>query len=107
MSEDNQQFLYLTTTGWKSGKPHEIEIWFIQHDGKYYLVSEHQQHSHWVKNIKKEPRILIRLGKTTYQGEGRLVDRRKEHELAAEVSNLMNKKYKWSDGLIVELVASD
>jgi hypothetical protein len=23
-------YLYLTTTGWKSGRPHEIEIWFTE-----------------------------------------------------------------------------
>jgi hypothetical protein len=38
---DNEpQFLYLTTIGWKTGNPHEIEIWFVAHDGRYYVVSE-------------------------------------------------------------------
>ncbi len=25
-------YLYLTTTGRRSGNPHEIEIWFVAHD---------------------------------------------------------------------------
>ena len=39
-------FLYLTTTGWKSGKLHEIEIWFIEHAGNFYLCAEHRDQSH-------------------------------------------------------------
>ena len=27
---DNPQFLYLTTKGWKTGKQHKIEIWFVR-----------------------------------------------------------------------------
>ncbi|MDV3244322.1 MAG: nitroreductase family deazaflavin-dependent oxidoreductase [Nitrososphaerales archaeon] len=99
----SQDFLYLTTTGWKSGKPHEIEIWFVQHGGRYYLVSEHGERSHWVQNIKNQPKVSFRVDKHTYEGKGRPVDRKKEPELSAEVSTLMNKKYKWSDGLFIEL----
>ena len=31
------EFLYLTTTGRRSGQPREIEIWFTSRDGRYYL----------------------------------------------------------------------
>jgi deazaflavin-dependent oxidoreductase (nitroreductase family) len=106
VSADSQQFLYLTTKGWKSGKPHEIEIWFVPHNGKYYLVSEHRGRSHWVQNIKNEPKVSFRVANATYKGEGRLVDGEKERKLAGEVSSLMNKKYKWSFGLIIELTLS-
>ncbi len=37
------QFLYLTTKGWKTGKVHEIEIWFVEQNEKYYVLSEHKK----------------------------------------------------------------
>jgi len=103
VAAERQQFLYLTTTGRKTGKPHKIEIWFVARDGKYYLVSEHGERSHWVQNVKNDPKVSFSVGGDTYRGKGRTINRRKESELAAEISALMNTKYKWSDGLIVEL----
>ncbi|TLY15683.1 MAG: nitroreductase family deazaflavin-dependent oxidoreductase [Thaumarchaeota archaeon] len=103
VSAEHQQFLYLTTTGRKTGKPHKIEIWFVARDGKYYLVSEHQDRSHWVQNLKDDPKISFTVGKDTYRGRGRMIDRKNESELAAKITALMNAKYKWSEGLIVEL----
>ena len=40
MPDKEPEFCYVTTTGWKSGKPHEIEIWFVSHAGAYYIVAE-------------------------------------------------------------------
>lgn len=93
----------MTTTGWKSGRPHDIEIWYVGHEGKFYLISEHEQRSHWVQNIMRQPIISFRVGQSKYKGSGRPVDREKEADLAQAVSDLMNKKYGWSTGLIVEL----
>ena len=42
MREYKPEFLYLITTGWKSGQPHEIEIWYVEHDSCYYLCAEHR-----------------------------------------------------------------
>jgi hypothetical protein len=38
-----------------------------------------------------------------YEGEARVIDFLKESQLAAQVSEMMNAKYKWDQGLIVEL----
>jgi hypothetical protein len=38
-----------------------------------------------------------------YMGLGRIVDADDERELAKKVTELMETKYQWSDGLIVEL----
>jgi hypothetical protein len=38
-----------------------------------------------------------------YEGEARVIDFMKESQLAAQVSAMMNAKYKWDQGLIVEL----
>ena len=96
------EFLYVTTTGWKTGKPHEIEIWYVEHKGHYYIVSEHRERSHWVQNIQHNPAITVRVGDETFSGTGRVVDA-SETDLVAAVAQKMDAKYQWSDGLIVEL----
>lgn len=95
-------FLYLKTKGWKTGKLHEIEIWYVELNGRFYLVSEKREKSHWVKNILKDPKISFRVGDQVHDGFGRVVDS-KERELASKVRELMNHAYDWSDGLIIEL----
>lgn len=97
------QYLYLTTTGWKSGAAHEIEIWFVEHAGRYYLVSEKRERSHWVQNIRHNPAVTFRVGERAFAGTGRVVEPSAEPELAAQVARLMDSKYGWSDGLMVEL----
>jgi deazaflavin-dependent oxidoreductase (nitroreductase family) len=101
----NPEFLYLTTTGWKSGKPHEIEIWFVEHEGRYYLVSEHREQSHWVKNILHNSNISFWVEGHTHQGSGCIIDPQTEPELAAIASAKMDAKYGWSEGLIIELAS--
>ena len=101
--EYKPEFLYLTTVGWKSDKPHEIEIWYVAHDNCFYLIAEGREESHWVKNIQQNPLISFWVQGQTYKGTGRALDRATEPELAQTISALMQAKYKWSDGLIVEL----
>lgn len=97
------EFLYLTTTGRKTGTPHEIEIWYVAHEGRYYLVAEHRERTHWVQNILRNPVIAFWVEGVTYEGSGRVIDPQAEPTLAAEIAALMEAKYQWSDGLIVEL----
>ena len=101
--QSGPDFLYLTTTGWKSGNPHEIEIWFTELDGRYYLISEGGERAHWVQNLRRQPQMSFRVGGRTFQGTGRVVDAEGEPELHATVSKLFTKKYDWAEGLIVEL----
>lgn len=105
MSEQQPEFLYLTTIGWKSGKQHRIEIWFVNYNDKYYYVmSERGKHAHWVQNVMHNPRISFAVNYDTWEGTARIVDQEEEPKLAAEVSNLMSTKYGWNEGLIVELI---
>lgn len=98
-------YLYLTTTGQRSGRPHEIEIWFVAHNGAYYLVAEKYDRAHWVQNIRHNPAVQFRIAGEQFQGQGRLVDASAEAELVAAVAALMDAKYGWSQGLVVELRA--
>jgi deazaflavin-dependent oxidoreductase (nitroreductase family) len=94
----------LTTRGWKTGNHHRIEIWFVEYGERYYIISERLENAHWVQNIKHDPKVSFSIdNENVFEGTARIVDKEKESELAAEVLKLMNTKYKWSQGLIVEL----
>jgi F420H(2)-dependent quinone reductase len=99
----NQQFLYLTTKGWKTGIQHGIEIWFVSYSNRYYVVSERKEKAHWVQNIMHNPGVMFTVSSKSFEGIARIIDKDSESKLAGKVSNLMNTKYGWSDGLIVEL----
>jgi hypothetical protein len=66
-------------------------------------MSELGENAHWVQNINHNARISFSIDGLTYNGEARVIDLLKESQLAAQVSELMNAKYKWDQGLIVEL----
>lgn len=100
--EYRDEFLYLTTTGWRSGNPHEIEIWYVEHDGAYYLCSEHREQSHWVQNIRQNPAVRFRVNGQIFSGTARIVAE-SETDLLAAVATRLDEKYEWSDGLYVEL----
>lgn len=103
MTTYKSEFLYVTTIGHKTGAPHEIEIWFCEHAGAYYLCAERRERTHWVQNIQHHPAVTFWVKGQTYTGRGRVIDVAAEPELAKTVSDLFDAKYNWSDGLLVEL----
>jgi deazaflavin-dependent oxidoreductase (nitroreductase family) len=106
-----EHFLYLTTTGHKSGLPRSIEIWFVEHAGKHYIVSERLEASGWVKNLRHDPRVRFSVGSReapeeglrAAAGSGRMVDEGAEPDLVREIRALMDAKYGWSERLVCEL----
>jgi hypothetical protein len=55
------------------------------------------------KNIIHDSKVSFSVGHKTFEGTAHIVDKGNEPKLAVEISNLMAKKYKWGQGLIVEL----
>jgi len=101
---NQSQFLYLTTKGWKTGKQHKIEIWYVDYNDNYYVMSERRKRAHWVQNIIHDPRVLFTVNERTFEGIARLIDQEKDAKLASHIANLMSTKYKWDRGLIVEII---
>jgi deazaflavin-dependent oxidoreductase (nitroreductase family) len=97
------EFLYLTTTGRRSGQPREIEIWFTARAGRYYVISEQREEAAWVRNLVAEPHVRVRLGDMTFDARARIVHERAEPDLAAAVQELSEQKHGWGEGLVVEL----
>jgi deazaflavin-dependent oxidoreductase (nitroreductase family) len=95
-------YLYLTTTGRVTAQAREIEIWFTEHGGRFYLVAERAS-ANWVRNIHSMPQVKVRVGDAEFNAIARVLHNDREPELAAAVKALFDAKYGWSDGLIVEL----
>jgi deazaflavin-dependent oxidoreductase (nitroreductase family) len=102
-SFSGEQYLYLTTRGRKSGRPREIEIWFTQRDGRFYLIAEYPT-SKWMQNLRADPRVQVRLGGESFAAQARFIIPEAEPELHRAIAGLSAEKYGWGDGTIVELV---
>lgn len=100
---DREQYLYLTTRGRKSGRPREIEIWFTQRDGRFYLIAEYPT-SQWLRNLQANLTASIRVGGENISVRARLIDRETEPELHQSIAEGSRRKYGWGDGTVVELI---
>ena len=82
LSATDDDFCYLTTHGRVSGRPHEIEIWFALDDDTLYLLSGGRDRSDWVRNLKADPAVTVRLRDTTHEARARVVGDGVESEQA-------------------------
>ena len=62
----DEQFCYVTTTGRRTGRPHEIEIWFVVTDDAIYLLAGGGERADWVKNMRADPSVQVRIGSSTF-----------------------------------------
>src|ERR1700745_1046687 len=58
----DKQVLYLTTVGRRTGLPREIEIWFVVWCERLYLFAETDEAAGWAKNIRRNPKVTVRIG---------------------------------------------
>ena len=70
----HESFLYLTTIGRRTGRPHRIEIWFAAHEGRLYLLSGGRERAHWVRNLQANPRVTVELGDEAHVGLARVLE---------------------------------
>jgi deazaflavin-dependent oxidoreductase (nitroreductase family) len=84
-----KQTLRLTHTGRKSGKPHEVTIWFIATGDKIYLPTGNVNRQ-WVANVKMTPRIRLSIGGECFEGEARFLTDARERK---RVISMVARKY--------------
>ncbi len=60
-SVKDEKYIHLTTLGRKTGKPHEVELWFALGNGKLYLSHE-GEHTDWMKNVAKNEKVSAKIG---------------------------------------------
>jgi deazaflavin-dependent oxidoreductase (nitroreductase family) len=97
-----EQYLYLSTRGRRSGRPREIEIWFTQHEGCFYVIAEYDT-SHWVQNVRTHSEVEIRVAGQKFAGRARVLSAEADGDLLRTVRELSRKKYGWGEGTVVEL----
>ena len=91
------EFCYLTTTGRVSGKAHEIEIWFALDGATLYMLAGGRDSSDWVKNIRQQPAVRVRIRDQVFEGQGRVVDEASDEAIRAR--ELVGPKYdEWQPG---------
>ena len=101
------QYLYLTTTGRKTGLAREIEIWFVAHAGRFYILAEHFHRTQWVRNILADPRVRVRLNGREFTATARVLDEHTDASLYRLAQQLEREKYGWGDGLPVEITPDE
>ncbi len=78
-------YCYVTTTGRNSGRPHTIEIWFALHEGRAYLLSGGGDQSDWVRNIRVNPTVGLRIGDQDFLARSYVVSDPEEDGLARDL----------------------
>jgi len=72
------RFLLLEHTGRKSGLPRQAVLEVIKAfpgEGRYQVVSGFGEKSNWYQNIKKEPRVIIQVGRKKIMAVAEQLDR--------------------------------
>ena len=103
----DSNYLYLTTIGRITGLPREIEIWFVESNHNLYVLAEHFHKAQWVKNIRRNPRVRVRLGDETHEATARALDEEQDRANWETAQRLAREKYGWGDGLPIEIVMTD
>ena len=87
----DDDFCYLTTRGRVSGTPHEIEIWFARDGSTLYLMSGGTDRSDWVRNLRADPAVTVRVRDVTFTAVARILEPRTDEDASAR--RLVTDKY--------------
>jgi deazaflavin-dependent oxidoreductase (nitroreductase family) len=101
------QFLYLTTTGRKTGLPREIEIWFVGSNESLYVFAEHFHRAQWVRNIEVDPRVRVRIQGREIAATARVLHPEQDAGEWQAVQQLAREKYGWGEGLPVRITPDE
>ena len=90
---------YLTTVGRRTGRPHEVEIWFgvpsRGRDDTLYLISGNGPTADWFRNALAAGSATVRIEGETYVGSAREVTAVTDADERKAVGDLMGAKYPW------------
>lgn len=93
-------FCYVTSTGRRTGNPHTIEIWFATPPTGETLYILTYPRSDTVRNVRKDPRVTIRVGSQEHPGTARFVDPATDED--AQARRLVLDKYQKPGGSDLE-----
>src|SRR5205823_105653 len=76
-----KQTATLTHYGRKTGKPHEVTIWFVLDVDRLYIGTANVNRQ-WVQNVQKTPQVKLSIAGENVEGTARFLTDRAEHERA-------------------------
>ena len=91
------------TRGRKTSLPREIEIWFTELGGRYYVIAEYPT-SQWLQNLQACPDVHVRIAEERFAATARVITPESDATLHKKVQEASRQKYGWGDGVVVELV---
>ena len=83
---------YFTTIGRRTGRPHEIEIWFGVDADRLLLISGNGPTADWYRNLLADGAVTVRIEGDTRVGRARAITDPDERRRCGEV---MGTKYVW------------
>ncbi len=94
----SESLAYLETVGRRTKRRHVIEIWFAAdpESARVYMLAGGRDSSDWVRNIRANAQVRIRIAGRTFTGNAREIEGTEE-ELVAR--RLVGAKYGyWREG---------
>jgi deazaflavin-dependent oxidoreductase (nitroreductase family) len=64
----------LETTGRRSGQPRRTPVGNGKRGDVFWIVTEHGHHADYVKNIKADPRVRVKVGRRWYSGTAHILE---------------------------------
>jgi deazaflavin-dependent oxidoreductase (nitroreductase family) len=63
----------LETTGRRSGEPRRVPVGHGLRGRHFWIVAEHGRHANYVRNIEREPRVRVKVGRRWLTGTAHLL----------------------------------
>lgn len=85
------KLLHLITTGRKTGKQYESELYYFEYEGALVVTASaggRPNHPDWYLNLRANPRVRVRLGKKEFEATARQASPAQRKKLWAELINL-------------------
>jgi deazaflavin-dependent oxidoreductase (nitroreductase family) len=63
----------LETTGRRSGQPRRVPVGDGLRGEHFWIVTEHGRHAQYVRNIERDPRVRVKVGRRWYTGTAHIL----------------------------------
>jgi deazaflavin-dependent oxidoreductase (nitroreductase family) len=80
----------LETTGRRSGLPRRVPVGNGLRDGQFWILTEHGRAADYVKNIEKDPRVRVKVGRRWYSGTAHILTGEDPRERARQLRRPVN-----------------
>jgi deazaflavin-dependent oxidoreductase (nitroreductase family) len=64
----------LETTGRRSGRPRRVPVGNGLRGEHFWIVTEHGRHADYVRNIERDPRVRVKVGRRWHDGTGHVLE---------------------------------